>query len=48
MNEVDLFIEHVKSDIADKKRFLEKLNNGESLLEEEPYIRQWYKTFDNI
>jgi len=42
------FIEIIQNDIADKKRFLDKLNNGESLLDEELYIRQWLKNYDNI
>ena len=48
MEKADLFIEYIKNDISNKKRFLEKLNKGESLLDEEPFIRQWYKNLDTI
>lgn len=46
MDKAKLFLDHLKKDIEEKTKFLTNVKNGESSLEEEPFIRKWYKTFE--
>lgn len=54
-SEVDLFLEYLNKDIAnkekdveEKRKFINKIKNGESFLEEEPLVKQWYRDFDSL